>query len=258
MIGFCPLASGSKGNSIFFGTKNTRILIDAGIRASKIIKNLAEIDVAIDTIDAIVVTHEHIDHIQGVALLSEKYNIPVFANGETAKAIVEITGIRPKFKIFATGEPFEFGDLEIEPFSIPHDTIDPVAFIIQTGKIKTGFCTDLGYPTSLVKKKLENCHYLYLEANHEPALVHACNRPNVYKTRVLGRQGHLSNEQCKDLLKTVLHKELRHVYFAHLSSECNREELVFKAVEAMISSFEKKIDLSIAYQDRISHKLLFQ
>src|SRR6202012_3784723 len=100
----------------------------------------------------------------------------------------------PKFKIFSTGETFEFKDLEIHPFSIPHDTLDPVAFTIKTHFLKLGFCADLGFATSLVQTKLQQCDYLYLEANHEPSMVHASTRPQVYKQRVLGRTGHLSNE----------------------------------------------------------------
>ena len=116
MKGFCPLASGSRGNSIFFGTENTRILIDAGIRTKTIIERLEEIGVTPETLQAIIVTHEHTDHIAGLAVFAEKFKIPVLANAETAKGIVEVLGVRPRFKIFATGETFCFGDLEIHPF----------------------------------------------------------------------------------------------------------------------------------------------
>ena len=125
MYGFCPLASGSKGNAIFFASRSTRILIDAGLRAKSLFERLSAIDVDPYSLQAILITHEHTDHIAGLAVLAEKLNIPVFANAETAKGIVEILGMRPRFKIFSTGEPFYFGDLEIHPFSIPHDTLDP-------------------------------------------------------------------------------------------------------------------------------------
>lgn len=257
MNGFCPLASGSKGNSIFLGTDTTRILIDAGIRASALVKKLAEIDIELTTIQAILVTHEHTDHILGIATLAEKYKIPVFANADTAKAMCQILGMRPKFKIFATGEPFIFGDLEISSFSVPHDTVDPVAFVIQTGSFKLGFCTDLGHATSYVKKNLEGCDYLYVEANHHPPMVHACNRPAVYKQRVLSRQGHLSNEQCANLLISLFNKNLKHIHLAHLSAECNSKELALKMIQEALLPFKKSLDISVAYQDQISKAVYF-
>lgn len=177
MKGFCPLASGSKGNCIYLGTEQTKILIDAGLSAKAIIAKLAQINVDIAEIDAILVTHEHSDHIQGLKVLAFKYGIPVFCNTETAKGIVDYLHECPKFKIFTTGETFEFGDLEIHPFTIQHDTLDPVAFTIRTGSLKMGFCTDLGFVTSLVANHLQECDYLYVEANHQPSMVHACARP---------------------------------------------------------------------------------
>lgn len=253
MIGFCPLASGSKGNSIFIGTPSTRILIDAGLSASAIAARLEEIGVDYRTIQAIVITHEHTDHIKGLATIAERWKIPVLANSETAKGICAALGMRPRFKIFTTGETFEFGDLKIHPFSVPHDTLDPVAFTVEWEGIKVGFCADLGHATSLVRKCLERCDYLYLEANHEPSMVHASARPQIYKQRVLGKQGHLSNQDCADLLASLLHAKLKHVHLAHLSSECNAEEAALRAISAVVSG----VEISIAYQDKISKKILF-
>lgn len=257
MFGFCPLASGSKGNSIFIGTKTTRILIDAGISAAALAKRLSEIDVDLKTIAAVLITHEHTDHIQGLARLAEKFHIPVLANAETAKGICSAMPIRPRFKIFTTGEPFLFGDLEVHPFSIPHDTLDPVAFAIRFESFKLGFCTDLGHVTSLVKKYLEQCDYLYLEANHQPSMVYASHRPEIYKQRVLSKQGHLSNEECAALLTHVFHRGLKHVHLAHLSSECNSEEVALQVIREALAAKQQNVPLSIAYQDRISRAILF-
>lgn len=257
MRGFCPLASGSKGNAIFLGTDQVRILIDAGISASMLDKRLKEIDVDLKTIQAILITHEHTDHIQGLTVLAEKLNIPVFANAETAKGICSALLIRPRFKIFTTGEPFTFCDLEIRPFSIPHDTLDPVAFAIQMGSIKMGFCTDLGHATSLVKKQLEGCDYLYLEANHQPSMVHSSHRPMIYKQRVLSKQGHLSNEECAHLLASVSHPGLKHVHLAHLSSECNTPEVALKTVQDALIACNKNVEISIAYQEKVSKAIRF-
>jgi phosphoribosyl 1,2-cyclic phosphodiesterase len=257
MFGFCPLASGSKGNAIFVGTKTTRVLIDAGISYSSLIQKLSEINVDIQTIQAILITHEHVDHIQGLRVLCKNLQIPILANAETAKGIYEALQIRPRFKIFTTGEPFVFGDLEVFPFGIPHDTLDPVAFTMRVDGLKLGFCADLGSVTSMIRKQLELCDYLYLEANHQPSMVHASPRPQVYKQRVLSRQGHLSNEECAELLLSVLHDGLKHVHLAHLSSECNSEELALKIVGDALARANSKAGLSIAYQDRVSKSIHF-
>ncbi len=257
MKGFCPLASGSKGNSIYLGTDETKILIDAGISGRAIKTRLAEIDVTVDEIDAILVTHEHGDHIQGLKVLALKHQIPVFANSETAQAIVDQLRDCPKFKIFSTGESFEFADLKIHPFSIQHDTVDPVAFTIQTKEHKLGFCADLGFVTSLVRAQLQECDYLYLEANHEPSMVHACPRPMVYKQRVLSRSGHLSNQACAELLCDVAHPGLKHVHLAHLSSECNSPEIALNVIGEILQNQGIELEMCIAPQDKISRAIYF-
>ncbi len=257
MFGFCPLASGSRGNSIFVGTKTSRILIDAGLSYSMLCERLKEISVDINTIQAILITHEHSDHIAGLRLLSERLKIPVLANAETAKGICSALKMRPRFKIFTTGESFIFQDIEVHPFSVPHDTLDPVGFILKIEDLKIGFCADLGHATSLIQEKLMGCDYLYLEANHEPSMVYASHRPMVYKERVLSRQGHLSNQDSANLLVKIYHSKLKHVHLAHLSSECNHEELALKTVKETLQRNGFVLDLSIAYQDRVSKRVEF-
>jgi len=257
MKGFCPLASGSKGNCIYLGSDNTKILIDAGLSAKAITAKLNQINIDIGQIDAILISHEHSDHIQGLKVLAYKLGIPVLANTETAKGIVEHFHDCPKFKIFTTGETFEFGDLIIHPFSIQHDTVDPVAFTIRTHGLKLGFCTDLGFVTSLVVNQLKECDYLYVEANHQPSMVHASARPMVYKQRVLGRSGHLSNEACGELLCQVAHPKLKHVHLAHLSSECNSPEVAIKVIQDILKSKGLSIDMCVAPQEMISKAIIF-
>ncbi len=254
---FCPLASGSKGNALLLGTDQTKILIDAGISARMLTQRLNEINVDLTDIDAIVVTHEHIDHIRGIARLGCKLGIPVFANSDTAQAIYEYIGDAPKFKIFSTGETFEFGELQFHPFSIQHDAVDPVGFAIRLGSVKIGVLADLGYATSLVESKLQECDYLYLEANHQEEMVHACPRPYIYKQRVLGRMGHLSNMQCAKLLKSLLNPKLKHVHLAHLSSECNSQERALAVVQEMLTQEKATVEVSIAHQSKVSKLLTF-
>ncbi|MGZ3732647.1 MAG: MBL fold metallo-hydrolase [Parachlamydiaceae bacterium] len=257
MEGFCPLASGSKGNCIYVGSKQRKLLIDAGLSAKAIKERLSQINVDLADIDAILVTHEHFDHIAGLKVLAYKMGIPVFANGETAKGIVNSFQSCPKFKIFSTGETFEFGDMEIHPFSIQHDTLDPVAFTIRIDSLKLGFCADLGFASTLVQNQLRHCHYLYLEANHEPSMVHASARPMVYKQRVLSRTGHLSNEACGQLLSEVAHSGLTHVHLAHLSSECNSPEKALDVVHSQLISKGIHLDICVAPQHTIAKPIFF-
>ena len=257
MIGFCPLASGSKGNCVYLGTASTKILIDAGISTKAIRQRLKAIGVALEEIDAVLITHEHSDHIQALDVLGCKMRIPVFANSDTAKAIHEILNECPRFKIFSTGETFEFGDLEVHPFSVQHDAVDPVAFTVRTSGLKLGFCTDLGFVTSLVSNQLQGCDYLYVESNHEPSMVHASARPNTYKQRVLSRQGHLSNEECAKLIELAYHKGLKHVHLAHLSSECNAPEAALKRILDRLNALNASTEVSIAYQDAVSKGITF-
>ena len=257
MKGFCPLASGSQGNCLYFGTDQTKILIDAGISGKAIKTRLEEINVSIEDIEAILITHEHFDHIQGLRVLAFRNNIPIFCNAETAKGIIHHYKKTPELKIFTSGESFTYKDLKIHPFSVQHDASDPVGFTIQTETLKIGICTDLGFVTSLIKEHLKQCDYLYVESNHQPSMVHACSRPLSYKQRVLSRHGHLSNEDCVELLQEVMHKNLKHVYLAHLSAECNSPETALNTMKKYIQNVNEQLNLSIAYQSKISQIIHF-
>lgn len=250
---FCPLASGSKGNCLYLETKESKILIDAGLSCKQMILRLQRIHRSLEEIDAIIITHEHMDHILGVKRVCTKYSIPLFTNSETAKGIYANFQIPFKFKIFTTGETFHYRDLEVFPFPVQHDTLDPVALRIRTEGKSLGICTDAGMVTTQMIESLKECDYLYVEANHQPSMVHACARPAVYKRRVLGRQGHLSNEDCLKLLKAIAHPKLKYIYLAHLSQECNHPDLAMK----MIKDGLGQIPISIAYQEKISEKITF-
>lgn len=256
MRGFCPLASGSKGNCIYLGSRKTKILIDAGISAKQLESRLGEIGVKLSEIDAILVSHEHMDHIAALKVLSSgKNSCKVFCNSETAKGIYENLNVISDFKIFTTDEPFCYQDLEITPFSILHDTLDPVGFAIKVDGLKLGFCTDLGYVTTHVVQNLKDCDYLYIESNHQPAMVHASNRSFTYKQRVLSRQGHLSNEESCFLLREIMGPKLKQIYIAHLSQECNSPTLAKEMMERDIDG--KDIKIMVAYQDKVSQPVIF-
>lgn len=252
---YCPLASGSKGNSILFKSAKATLLIDVGLSGRATQKKLEELGCALEEIDAILITHEHSDHIAGIKTLAIKHGIPVLANGATARAIAQDLPKCPQFKIFSTGESFSFLDIDIYPFSIQHDTMDPVAFTLQCEGVKLGFCTDLGFATSLVRQALTNCHYLFIEANHEESFVHACSRPLVYKQRVLGRSGHLSNAACATLLNQLTWEGLQHIYLAHLSEECNNPKV---ALETMRKALGPDIPIQVAPQHQVGERICFE
>ncbi len=257
MLGFCPLASGSRGNAIYFGTQKAKLLIDAGISLKDLTARLAQIQVNIEDIDAVLITHEHIDHIRGLSVLCKKWDIPVFANKETAKVIASVATYLPKFKIFTTGETFFFKNVQIHPFSIQHDAIEPVAFTFKADGYKIGVCADLGFVTTLVEYQLQSCDYLYVEANHQPSMVHACSRPMIYKQRVLSRLGHLSNEESAALISKVYNPKLKHVYLGHLSSECNAPELALQVVRETLTRENKFVSLTVSPQNTISDPVYF-
>ena len=254
---FCPLASGSKGNALLLKTETTQVLIDMGLSVKQLKEKLALMHTSIETIDAILVTHEHSDHIKGLELAAKQYGIPVLCNSATAKAIHDQTSSPIKFKIFSTGESFEFGDILFHPFSIQHDTVDPVAFTALVGSKKIGICADLGFVTTTVKKHLEGCDILYIESNHEPSMVYASARPLVYKQRVLSRQGHLSNESCAALIKEIYHQDLKTIYLAHLSEECNHPLKALERSEEVLKDCLDHVSVKIAFQDRVSEPSYF-
>lgn len=248
----CPLASGSKGNCTLIATGTTKILIDAGISLKNIQERLRHFEIDLSEIDAVLITHEHSDHIAGLKALTSKYQIPVIANAQTAEAIVETIQECPKFKIATTLEHFEVGDIEILTFPVRHDAIEPVALTVRANNYKIGICTDLGFVTSAIRHHLRDSDILVVEANHKPEFVHASTRPDVYKTRVLSRIGHLSNEECGQLLVDVAHANLKKVYLAHLSSECNTSEVALSTVREVLERHSIQLSLSIAQQDTIS------
>lgn len=252
MIRFCPLASGSKGNCLYLQTKNAKILIDAGLSAKTTVQRLAEIGVSYQDIDAIFISHEHGDHIQGLPGLLRLKDVPVITNSGSAKAISYELDISPRYKLFTTDEPFHFQGLDVLPFSVQHDTVDPVAFTIQAEGYKLGICTDLGFATSLVEHHLKGSHMLYLESNHEPSMVHASHRPAVYKQRVLSRSGHLSNQEASLLVSRLFHPGLTKLYLAHLSSECNSYDKALSTLQQTLQSRIQNLQVSIAHQDKPS------
>lgn len=250
----CVLASGSSGNCTYIGSETTGILLDAGIAARQIEQRLEQIGVAVSHIRGICISHEHTDHISGLSVLHRRHRIPAFANSATAEAIhMNARGAPIRWNVFTTGARFEIGDLQIEPFSVPHDAMDPVGFVVSHNGVRVGVATDVGMITSLLRERLKTCRVIVIEANHDEALLEASRRPWHLKQRIRGRQGHLSNRHLAQALAEIASDTLEHVFLAHLSQECNRCELAMQAVaEQLRASNRTHVRVSVTYPDRIS------
>lgn len=229
------LGSGSSGNCSYLEANETRILIDAGFSLRQIRQRLATIGRAPENLTGILVTHEHSDHIQGLAIIAQKLDVPVYCNRPTRDAIEYQLGSKINSRLFATGSGFALGDVQVESFSVPHDAQDPVGFLIQTDGGNLGFLTDLGHATKLVLERVRLANVLVLEANHDVRMLQECpHRPWSLKQRILSRHGHLSNEAAAEVAEQIVSAELRHVYLGHLSRECNQPELARKVVDGRL------------------------
>ena len=188
MLNFCSLYSGSSGNSLFVETNNTKILIDAGVSCKKIEKALNELEIEPNSLDGILVTHEHSDHVQGLGTLSKKFDLPVFVNQETLDAMPKQKDkISDKnIKTFKISDKFEIGDLIINPFSIPHDAANPCGFTICNDNKKISVATDIGHMTNDILKNLEKSSFILLEANYDPEVLKCSSYPFSLKSRIAG------------------------------------------------------------------------
>lgn len=220
------LGSGSGGNCAYLETDQARILIDAGFSARQIRQRLLSIGRTPENLSGILITHEHSDHVQGLAVLCQKLKIPIYCNRPTKDAIEYQVKTPLTYSLFSTGGSFDLGDVLVETFSVPHDAQDPVGFLLRTPAGRIGFLTDLGHATKLVIERVRTANVLVLEANHDIKLLQDCpHRPWSLKQRILGRHGHLSNEAAADAAQEMMSAELRQIYLGHLSRECNRPDL---------------------------------
>ena len=251
MLKFCSLYSGSTGNSFFIQSTNSKILIDCGESAKKIVNALSSINISIEDIDAILITHEHSDHVKGLGTISKKYNIPVYANHETWNAMVEqkskinVTNI----KTFKIAEKFIINDLKIFPFSTPHDAANPCGFNIYHDTNKISVATDLGHMTADILHNLENSCFLMLESNYDPEVLKCSTYPYNLKQRIAGPNGHLSNSMAGQTISHLMKTGLKTVMLGHLSKENNFPELAYKTVmeELLLNNHhETNINISVA------------
>lgn len=243
----CLLASGSRGNSIHISNGASSILVDAGLSGVELERRMKSRNIDPRELGAILVTHEHGDHVQSVGVLSRRFDLPVYINRKTSKAACGL-GVIEDLRHFECGASFQHEDLTIHPFSISHDAEDPAGFTIGVGDLKVGIATDLGVATSMVKVHLDRCALLVLEANHDPDMLINGPYPWPLKQRIKSRTGHLSNEDSGKLLKEILHDRLHHVVLAHLSEQNNTPEKALSVVGGALAGHAAR--LAVGVQDK--------
>jgi len=243
----CVLASGSKGNAIYVSDGQAAILVDAGLSGREIERRLQSRGLHAEDLCALVLSHEHADHVQGVGVLSRRYRLPVYISRKTAEAAYRLGKVADTV-YFECGEAFQIAGLDIHPISLSHDAEDPAGFTIRSNGLKLGIVTDLGVVTSMVREHLKGCHALILEANHDDDMLLNGPYPWPLKQRIRSRIGHLSNNDSSTLLSDILHDRLQHVILAHLSETNNTPEEALRSIApALIGS---QTQLHVAQQHR--------
>ena len=230
----CSIASGSSGNCIYVGTEETHLLIDAGISGKRIEQGLNSLQLTGRDIDAILLTHEHADHIQGLGVMARRYGIPIYLTGGTADVLerTHALGKIPEgtFHEIMEDEAFQVKDMTIMPFTIPHDAAQPVGFRLSGGNRSVGIATDLGKYNEYIIEHLQGLDAVLVESNHDVNMLQVGRYPYILKQRILGDRGHLSNENAGKLLCRLLHDGMQAVFLGHLSKENNYEELAYETV----------------------------
>lgn len=232
---FSVLASGSGGNACYIETDNTRILIDAGLSCREIIRRLEILEMKHDRLDGLVITHEHVDHIKSAGPISRRFNIPVYINDLTMQKVKTGMGRIPCHVSFETGRTVKINDITVETFTKCHDAADPVGLVVSSNGSRLGIITDSGRSTRLLEERLKGCSALIIEFNHDEVMLEDGPYPLHLKRRIKGPEGHLSNREAGELLKSVAHKGLRHIVLAHISEINNLPGLALHAANGILT-----------------------
>lgn len=254
---FTVLASGSTGNATVVTNGEKKLLIDAGLSAKKVEQLLAERGLTGKDLDAILVTHEHSDHIKGLGTMARKHDLPVYANEGTWEALNKQIGelAEENKNVMQTGDLLEFGTLQVESYAISHDAAEPVGYCFYEGGQKLGMATDLGYMSDKVRNQLLDSDVLVLESNHDVEMLRLGKYPWNIKRRILSDKGHLSNEAAGDALCEVMGGATKRVYLAHLSQNHNMMDLARMTVQSVldqngIPEEDERLQLKDTYFDR--------
>ncbi len=255
------IASGSSGNCIYIGSDKTHILIDTGISRKRISEGLKKAELDMSDIDAVLVTHEHSDHIKGLGVISRKDNIPIYTTKGTWEGIQASSGLgeidSQLFNCIKPDESFKINDLVVNSFKVSHDANDPVAYRIECDDKSMAVATDLGFYDDYIIDNLKGCNSMVIEANHDVNLLQVGSYPYYLKQRILGKQGHLSNESSGRLIDQLLHDKCSNIFLGHLSKENNYDKLAYETVKCEIdmsdSEFKARdFNISVARRDEPS------
>lgn len=231
---FAVLGSGSGGNAAVVEAGGVRVLVDAGLSARQIVVRLGMMGIEPASLDAILLTHEHGDHVRGLRVLVKSLAVPVYATPMTRELVREEVG-GAHWKVFESGAAFSLGDLAVESFAVPHDAVEPVGFVFRSGGRSLGLLSDSGHVTPRVTDALRGVDGLFVEANYDDALLEAdLRRPWSTKQRIASRHGHLSNAQTAELVAELAGHGLRRVVLGHLSRDCNTPEVALAAVRPLV------------------------
>ena len=235
----CSIASGSSGNCILAGSDRSHILIDAGISGKRIREGIETFGLKPEDVSGIFITHEHMDHIQGLGVMARRHGLPIYGTEQTLQAIRRCASLgkidEGLFHVIHTDEPLTVGDLSVEPIHVSHDAADPVMYVIRHGSRSAAVVTDLGKYDQYLIDKLRGIHVLLLEANHDVRMLEMGSYPYPLKQRILGERGHLSNETSGRLLGMLLHDHFEAVMLGHLSKENNYEKLAYETVRLEVT-----------------------
>ena len=227
---FASLGSGSEGNGLVVEADDTRILIDCGFGVRDTTARLARLGIEPESVAAILVTHEHSDHVGGVPAFAARHGIPVWLTFGTLQVVGERFARNERVYGFDSHDAFEIGALEIRPFPVPHDAREPVQFVVGDGEHRLGVLTDLGVSTRHVESSLSGCDALVLECNHDAGMLAESDYPYPLKQRIAGRLGHLDNAAAAALLASLDTSRLRHIVAAHLSQQNNTPDMARAAL----------------------------
>lgn len=247
---FCSLYSGSSGNCLYLEDKDTKILIDAGVSGKRIEENLKRIQVNPEEISALLISHDHIDHIKGVGVLSRRYNIPIYANQGTWDVAQRSLGkISPNnMLVFHSNQELIINGLSIFPYRIHHDAVEPVGFSINNGKSKIGIITDTGKVSDEIVGYLEDCDLAIIESNYDEGMLKVGRYPYYLKKRIIGNEGHLSNEDASKMILQLVKKGLKRVLLAHLSEENNFPELAYETTKSLLVENDVKVQKDVVLE----------
>lgn len=250
-LAVASLGSGSRGNAFLIETEDTRVLVDAGFSGTELARRLEALDVGPESVDGVLVTHEHRDHTAGIGVGARRWGWPLYLNERTARACGALLKGEETTKPMRAGQVLRVGSLEVHPTVTCHDAADPVAVTVTDvrTRLKVGVATDLGRPTTLVRQALRDCAFVILESNHDEHLLREGPYPWSLKQRIGGSRGHLSNRLAGEFARELAHPGLAGILLAHLSAECNDPETALDRVGADLERVRYDGVLDVAPQN---------